>query len=578
MTNKHYLFRFLPVFIFLITLFGLLISPSQVFAGAKNTGYITDTNGEGKNGAIVQAEVFQCIKPPQKDEDDDPPCIGLKPYQIIEVETKNDSSGKAGYYEFMRKVPVEGEEDKFPEIYQESGMIGCEQTYFYLNVKMPGSQDFVRISSLNSTLDPISKKPISDLPIITDSKVQGVSTVLAADPPGQKCEDKKTSYPCGVANNIAVMCEKTEVECRPIGSPSPSPSIIPSPSPSPVPSPSPSPLPPSPSPSPTPEPVCNSDCTKNPKYCVPAKDGCVNCIANPGGGSTCQSCPPDTKYNPVTNKCEGPRCDQPCNPSNNTCEFNSNGPVCNFCNPTTSKCEVCPAGSEFNSETKKCDFQNACKCDGLTFSPSIFPGQLVRFTATSKIEGPAIKNATQKYIVFKVFEPTTGDNQAKVLAQSGFIIPTKIEDSATRKRYTATWDYRIPFNIKYNATYRIIAYTGNKIDGQALCEANPITTQVSSSQNTAVLGATATSCGNLPTWLCNIADAWKCSNLNLFKDQSAKDYCTALDVAKQTPSNEPNTSSALVQTNGNLQLDQLAPAKTEKDGCSTILFKFDTLK
>lgn len=574
MTNKHCLFRLLPVFIFLITLFSLFISPSQVFAGAKNNGYITDANGEGVVGAIVQAEVFQCIKPPQKDEDDDPPCIGLRPYQVVEVETKNDSSGKAGYYEFMRKVPVEGEEDKFPEVYQESGMIGCEQTYFYLNVKMPGSQEFTRISSLNSTLDPISKKPISDLPIINDSKVQGVSIVLAADPPGQKCEDKKTSYPCGVANNIAIMCEKTEIECRPTESPSPTPVTSPSPVVTPTP-------PPPPSPPPPPPPACNYNCESNPKSCEAAKDGCTTCVINPNGPKTCQACPPDTNYNPSTFKCEGPTCNQTCSPSNNTCELNRDGQACQFCNPSTSKCEVCPAGSEFNLDTKTCDYLNACKCDGLSFTPSIFPGQLVRFTATSKLEGQAIKNASQKYIVFKVLlpkDPNKQNGEADVIAQSGLIIPTLIENSTTRKRYTATWDYRIPFNIKYNTTYRVLAYTG-KVDGQALCDANhPITTQVTYSQNTAVLGASATSCGNLPSWLCNIADQWKCSNLNLFKDSSTKDYCTALEEAKLAPSVDPSPSSTTVQVNGNLQLDQLSPAKTEKPACNTILFKFDSPK
>lgn len=165
-----------------------------------------------------------------------------------------------------------------------------------------------------------------------------------------------------------------------------------------------------------------------------------------------------------------PACGTACT-SNQTCAQAGGG--CNTCNSTTGKCSVaaCNVSCSKDSDcagaaTKdgcvscvagKCaqPFNaGACHCDGID-ATAIGSGQAVTFSAYSKVEGADTSLAMVKGVNIRVFRG--GAEVANQVAQSGFLTPLVIENTAAKVRYKTDWKYTVPADAENGDLFRVQA-------------------------------------------------------------------------------------------------------------------------
>ena len=275
-------------------------------------------------------------------------------------------------------------------------------------------------------------------------------------------------------------------------------------------------------------PACGNKCNV-PADCANSKDGCTTCTNNvctappPACGTPCSK-PADcssaqggcTTCDSTTNTCVAPACGNKCNiPAD--CASSKDG--CTTCTNN-----ICAA--PFNPAS--------CTCDGIQYT-GLFSGQPVTITAFSKIVGDDVNNAkvvSEKFRLINATDPTN----AQIIAESGDIASTIIQNSSASARYQTQWQLTLP-QLVTGATYRI----SSDID----CQPKTVTFNYNRAPKTVVLAAQT----NISFW-----DSF----FRLFGDFAAN-----VVSSLGSGNNEKKT----------LQLGTFKPATIIENGCNTIIFK-----
>lgn len=502
--------KFVIFYSFLFVLFASLVFlPKTVLAGAGTYGWIMDKDGNGINGASVQADVYRCIYPANNPEGN---CTWQPAYKTETPTSHNDKTGEDGFFDF-RTFSVNPEDPKDILI---SGPIDCN-TQVYLNVKLPGSQQFTRIKSANSA-DAGNNQ----------YKVLGASTQTDST---QKCTEEKETFPCKVEGNVFKTCEGTKTHCEPVASPTPTPT-----------------------PTPPPPIACNSNCNADDvKSCESAKDGCTACIKDASGNGTCQT---PQVCNSVCDSTKPNQCAGGAKDGCTTCRAAASGGetcqptvACNVsCAPGNTvcpqDCSICkPTGTAATSYSCQAP---SCQCDD-TYKTVVdrapAPGQNFTVTTYYKLEGGDIGRVTIKDIVIRMYKNSTK------IAESQPITPTPYQTTATKVIYQASATFTMPLTVDKTAIYRISA---DKPKGNQCVQSLAYTP----SQTTVVLGATCTT-----------------PQQNLFQKIWSK-------VTNQpAPTCEGQTSPGVLGDSTNLQLKTLDSASVTDGGsdltsCNILNMKF----
>jgi hypothetical protein len=261
-------------------------------------------------------------------------------------------------------------------------------------------------------------------------------------------------------------------------------------------------------------PACGTPCSK-PADCSSAQGGCTTCDS-------------------TTNTCIAPACGNKCNiPAD--CASSKDG--CTTCTNN-----ICAA--PFNPAS--------CTCDGIQYT-GLFSGQPVTITAFSKIVGDDVNNAkvvSEKFRLINATDPTN----AQIIAESGDIASTIIQNSSASARYQTQWQLTLP-QLVTGATYRI----WSDID----CQPKTVAFNYSGSSKKVVLGAEkkASFLDNFFGFFANLSKFFG-GGLN---NNSTLNAVNA--VATPTPTSVPGKKT--------LQLGTLKQATVIEKACSTIIFRQD---
>ena len=190
-------------------------------------------------------------------------------------------------------------------------------------------------------------------------------------------------------------------------------------------------------------PACGADCTSNPNICEDIV-GCNQCLPNPSGqGNTCQDQPTATPVPPTAT---------PTLPPGTTAT-----PVPPTSTPTATPTPTPPPGATATPTPTPQPFsENMCKCDGIDFDPQVFEaGDTLDIIAYGKVEGGDIVNAAVEKMLFSSGKGTDPNN---ITRDFPYINPVDVSiesSTATKVRYKATWQYKVPNPIDPNYTYKI---------------------------------------------------------------------------------------------------------------------------